>query len=237
MARLSVIIPTLDEATHLPLLLADLAAERPCERGEMEVVVVDGGSRDATVQVARLAGVAVYNVTAGRGRQLDLGARRSRGDWLCFLHADCRLPRGWGRAVAEQLVDDAEADRAWCFDLEVDGGGWSLRLLELAVAARTRLLQLPYGDQGLLLSRGLYERVGGFRPWPLMEDLDLVQRLRASTQVRCMGLPLRCDGRRWRRYGVCRTAWINHRLRHGWRRGLSPEELAMLYYENQSRVR
>ncbi|QEY31318.1 glycosyltransferase [Synechococcus sp. RSCCF101] len=236
MARLSVIIPALDEAPRLPLLLADLAAA-PLPGTDSEVIVVDGGSRDATPSIARLAGATVLASAPGRGLQLDLGARRSRGDWLWFLHADCRLPPGWAPAVAACLHGDAAQHRAWCFDLAVEGAGWSLRLLELAVGLRTRLLHRPYGDQGLLLPRAFYEEVGGFRPWPLMEDLDLVQRLGRSGRIASLGLPLLCDGRRWRRHGVWRAAWLNHRLRRRWRRGLPPDQLAGLYYGAPARLR
>jgi hypothetical protein len=117
---------------------------------------------------------------------------------------------------------------AWCFDLAVEDR--HLPLLELAVAWRTRLRQLPYGDQGLLLPRQLLEACGGVAPLPLMEDLDLVLRLRQQAAIRSLGLPLQVDGRRWRRHGVLGTAWRNAALRRAWRRGCSAEDLARRYY-------
>lgn len=229
MGPLAVVIPALEEAARLPLLLADLAAAPPGLLRER--LVVDGGSGDGTAAIARLAGATVIHSPAGRGRQLQGGVAASTAPWLLLLHADARLPLGWGEAVAAVLaVADAAGPQAWCFDLAVEGPGWTLRLLELAVAWRTRLRQLPYGDQGLLLPRSLLERCGGVPPLPLMEDLALVLRLRRLARIRSLGLPLRVDGRRWRRHGVLGCAWRNARLRRAWRRGCSGEELARRYY-------
>jgi rSAM/selenodomain-associated transferase 2 len=233
MARLSVVIPVLNEASHLPMLLADLACLDPLTAGlEAEVLVVDGGSRDGSATVAQLGGAAVAHSPPGRGLQLQHGAARARGGWLWFLHADCRLPPGWCAAVAAVVAGAGrQADTcAWCFDLAIEGQGSGLRCVEIGVRLRTRLLQRPYGDQGLLLSRALYERVGGFAGWPLMEDLEFVERLCRQARILPIGLPLRCSGRRWRQHGVLRTTWLNHRLRWRWRRGDPPELLARIYH-------
>jgi len=227
--QLAVVIPVRNEAQRLPLLLADLA--RAPAGLVAERLVVDGGSDDGSGTVARLAGATVLPGPANRGRQLQLGVAASTAPWLLLLHGDARLPRGWAAAVQRAL---AAPPAAWYFDLAVAGGGWPLRLLELAVGLRCRLRRLPYGDQGLLLPRALLQRAGGIRPLPLMEDLDLVQRLRPLAPLRSLGVPLRVDGRRWRRHGarlgVLRVAWRNARLRRAWRRGVGPEQLAALYY-------
>ena len=222
---LAVVIPALEEAGRLPLLLADLAAAPAGLVAER--VVVDGGSRDGSDRLARLAGARLIRSGPGRGRQLKCGVAASTAPWLLLLHADARLPPAWDQAVAAAM---ATATGAWCFDLAVEGSGLSLRLLELAVACRTRLRRLPYGDQGLLLPRSLLTACGGVAPLPLMEDLDLVLRLRRQAPLRCLGLPLQVDGRRWHRHGVLACAWRNAQLRRAWRRGTAEETLARLYY-------
>jgi rSAM/selenodomain-associated transferase 2 len=228
MTSLAVVIPAREEATRLPLLLADLAA---APAGLIhELLVVDGGSRDATPAAAALAGARVLQTAASRGGQLQLGVAASTAPWLLLLHADARLPRGWADAVCTAIATPQGAGAcAWCFDLAVAGPGWSLRLLELAVLCRTCLRQLPYGDQGLLLPRTLLERCGGIAPLPLMEDLELVLRLRRQARLQRLGLPLLVDGRRWRRLGVLGTAWRNAALRRAWRHGADPLELAGRY--------
>ena len=224
---LAVVIPSFNEAERLPRLLADLAAG-PADL-IAERVVVDGGSRDATPELARLGGAQVVHAPAGRGVQLQRGVAATTAPWLLLLHADCRLQRGWAMALRRAM---ASPEAAWAFDLVVEGPGLSLRLLEQAVRLRTQLRQLPYGDQGLLLSRTLLERAGGIPALPLMEDLLLIQRLQHLVPIRRLGCPLQVNGRRWRRHGVFGTAWRNAQLRHAWRRGSSAERLAQRYYAN-----
>jgi rSAM/selenodomain-associated transferase 2 len=222
---LAVVIPALNEAGRLPALLADLDQ---APRGLIsERVVVDGGSRDGTVQLARLGGAQVLRSAPGRGRQLQRGIAATTAPWLLLLHADARLCRTWPGVVQQAMHKPAAA---WAFDLAIDAGGLSLRLVELAVRLRSQLRQLPYGDQGLLLPRALLHQAGGMPELDLMEDLALIQRLQALTRIRRLAQPLRVDGRRWRQLGVVRTTWRNARLRRAWRCGASPAELAGLYY-------
>lgn len=231
--RVAVVIPALNEARRLPLLLADLAPARPLVGRPL---VVDGGSSDGTALLAQLAGARVIRSRPGRGEQLRCGAEAALeclgtgaagAGWLLFLHADARLVPGWRGALAGAL---ARPPAPWCFRLRIEGAGLGLRLVEAAVAVRSRWGHRPYGDQGLLIPADLYRRVGGYRPLPLMEDLDLVERLAAIAPVRCLPADLQVDGRRWRRLGVAGTAWRNHRLRRAWRRGVSAEQLAASYY-------
>jgi rSAM/selenodomain-associated transferase 2 len=228
MTALAVVIPTRQEASRLPLLLADLRAAPPGLISEL--VVVDGGSGDATATAAALAGAQVLHTAPSRGGQLRAGVAATTAPWLLLLHGDARLPQGWPCAVGAALAaPQGDGGCAWCFDLAVAGPGLPLRLLELAVFWRTRLRRLPYGDQGLLLPRALLERCGGIAPLPLMEDLELMLRLRRHARIHGLGLPLLVDGRRWRRLGVLGTAWRNAALRQAWRRGCDPAELAKRY--------
>ena len=223
LTSLSVVIPALNEARTLPLLLADLA-----RWGEpLPITVVDAGSADSTASVAKLAGATViHSAQRGRGQQLRLGTSQTQGAWLLVLHADSRLHPLWPQAVAEAMKTPHQA---WTFDFRVAGDRPMLRVLEAAVALRSRWLQRPYGDQGLLIHRQLLEHVGGYRPIPIMEDLDLAERLSAETQLRRLGLPLLTSDRRWTREGILRIAWRNACLRHRWKQGEDPERLAMTY--------
>lgn len=225
LAPLAVLIPALNEARRLPALLADLQQAPP---GLLrDTLVVDGGSGDGTATLAQLAGAQLLHSRRGRGSQLALAAARTDAPWLLVLHADARLPQGWAQAIQAAMAQPAAA---WSFNLAIAAPGLPLRLLELAVALRSRLGQCPYGDQGLLLPSQLYAAAGGFAPIPLMEDLDLVQRLRPLTRLRCLQRPLRVDGRRWRDHGVMAVAWRNWQLRRAWRRGASTADLAQRYY-------
>lgn len=223
-APLSVVIPVRDEARGLPPLLADLAAAPELVA---EVLVVDGGSGDGSASVARLAGARVLSAAPGRGGQLAQGIAASRCPWLLLLHGDGRLPGDWAASVASAIRQGE--GQAWAFRLAIDGAAPALRLVELAVSLRSRWRSLPYGDQGLLLSRRLYERAGGMAPLPLMEDLEFVLRLRRLAPIRLLPGAVRVSDRRWRRLGVWQTTLANARLRRAWRRGESPERLAERY--------
>ena len=227
MAGLSVVIPTLEEAWRLPLLLADLQRWP----GELEVVVCDGGSRDLTQRVAQLAGATVVSSpTPGRGSQLRVGVDHSRHAWVLVLHADSRLPGPWHRKVEEILTTPNAPSSAWHFAFQVDAGARPmLWLLQRMVNLRSRCLQRPYGDQGLLIHRQLYERVGGYRPLALMEDLDLVERLSQVGTVRGLNCALLTSTARWQQRSVLRQAWRNARLRWLWRQGRSTQQLLRIY--------
>lgn len=175
---ISVIIPTFDAEAHLPHALTALvpAAIKGVVR---EVIVADGGSRDATEAVADAAGAVWLTAERGRGSQLAAGANAARGDWLLFLHADTVLESGWeqeARAFIER-VERAGVAQAAAFRFCLDDFGFKPRLLEAIVGVRCLLFRLPYGDQGLLIPRRLYGALGGFRPLPLMEDVDIARRL------------------------------------------------------------
>jgi rSAM/selenodomain-associated transferase 2 len=224
---LSVVIVARNEAQRLPLLLSQLAAAPQLVR---EVWLVDGGSRDGTPLLARLAGARVLHSARGRGGQLAQGAGAAGAPWLLLLHADVRLPAGWVERLAAVIAADHSGAQAWYFQLAITARSPALRLVEWAVRLRSRWLQQPYGDQGLLLPMELYRAVGGIRPLPLMEDLDLVIRLGGRARLCSLGLALQVDGRRWQRRGVWRTTWSNLQLRRAWRRGVPAEQLARRYY-------
>ena len=182
---ISVIIPTLNAERTLALTLAALVPA-VVEGIVREAIVVDGGSADETRAIAEAAGTQLIAAPRGRGSQLEAGASQARGDWLLFLHADTVLEPGWAEE-AHSFMERVESGRrdqaAASFRFALDDDGLMPRLVERMVALRCLLLALPYGDQGLLISRNLYNRLGGFRPLPLMEDVDLVRRLKRRELV------------------------------------------------------
>ncbi|MGC2203432.1 MAG: TIGR04283 family arsenosugar biosynthesis glycosyltransferase, partial [Stellaceae bacterium] len=179
---LSVIIPTLNAADTLAEPLSALRTT-PIVR---EVIVVDGGSSDGTVALAEAGGAHVISTARGRGTQLAAGARAASGEWLLFLHADSRLAPGWEDRVSAFLTSSEARSRAGYFHFELDDPSPAARRLARIVAWRCRSLALPYGDQGLLIARGLYDAVGGFAPLPLMEDVDIARRL-GRRRLACIG--------------------------------------------------
>ncbi len=173
---LSVVIPTLDAAATLSATLAALEAAR--DGGlPREVLVVDGGSADATIEIAERWGARVLDAPANRGAQLAAGGAAAADDWLLFLHADTRLAPGWV-AVARAFMARPEArERAAVFRLALDDPDPRARRIERLASWRARALGLPYGDQGLLISRAFYQGLGGFRPLALMEDVEFMRRI------------------------------------------------------------
>jgi rSAM/selenodomain-associated transferase 2 len=176
MIRLSVVIPTLDAAAFLAASLEALA-EGGRDGLALETIVVDGGSRDGTAALAERLGARVIASAPGRGAQLARGGAAARGDWLLFLHADTRLEPGWSRAARAFIADPASRERAAAFRFALDDGSAAARRLERLVAWRCAALGLPYGDQGLLIAGDFYRALGGYRPLPLMEDVELMRRI------------------------------------------------------------
>jgi rSAM/selenodomain-associated transferase 2 len=167
---LTIIIPTQNAAAGLERCLSAL--------GEgVSVVIADGGSTDATAAIAARFGAAVISAPCGRGTQLRAGAQLVATDWLLFVHADTVLARGWRDAVAGHIQRADAAGTAAVFQFALDDPAPQARRLEKIVAWRTRVLGLPYGDQGLLIHRALYTSIGGFKAIPLMEDVDIIRRI------------------------------------------------------------
>lgn len=220
---LSVIVPALGESATLGALLDDLALLRVPH----EVIVVDGGSGDDTVAIAERRGAMVVHSRRGRGTQLRAGAEVALGPVLCFLHADVRLPAA-ARETLDALAERIGVD-AWAFRLQIDGRRWAYRLVEWSANARSSLLALPYGDQGLVIGRGLYDGVGGFADVPLMEDVLIARALRIVGGVGLLRAAIVVSPRRWERDGVLRRSIRNLWLLVRFFAGAPPTTLARAY--------
>jgi len=206
-APLSVVIPTRDAALSLP---ATFAAVEPARGLGLlrEIVVADGGSSDATAALAEAAGAMVVRAPHGRGLQLAAGATAARGEWLCFLHADTRLERGWCDAVARFISSPENRERAGYFAFRLDDDSAAARRLERMVAWRARAFGLPYGDQGLVIARRFYARLGGFPALPLMEDVALVRCI-GKRRLVAIGAAALTSAARYRRDGYVRRSLRN----------------------------
>jgi rSAM/selenodomain-associated transferase 2 len=216
---LSVVIPTLNAADWIGLCLVRV-------READEILVVDGGSTDGTPDIARRNGATVIASNRGRGRQLHAGAIAASGDWLLFLHADTLLEAGW-RDSADRHAE-RQRGRAACFRFALDAKEWQARVVEAGVALRIALGGMPYGDQGLLISRTLYDEVGGYRPLPAMEDVDLVRRLGPHGLEPLDPVAL-TSAERWRRDGWLRRSARNFLCLAAWRLGAPAGWIARVY--------
>jgi rSAM/selenodomain-associated transferase 2 len=182
---ISVVVPTFNAASTLGPTLAALVPA-VVDGIVQEAIIVDGGSTDETTMIAEAAGTHLIHAPRGRGSQLQAGAAAARGEWLLFLHADTMLEPGWAEEAEhfiQQVASGRREDAAAAFRFTLDEDGLKPRLMERLVGLRCLLFALPYGDQGLLISRRLYRELGGFRPMPLMEDVDFVRRLKRRERV------------------------------------------------------
>ena len=234
---ISVVIPTLNAARELAPALSALVPAT-VDGIVREVIIADGGSRDDTLEIAEASGAEIVPAPAGRGTQLRAGAARARFPWLLFLHADTVLEPGWHAAAAEHIaaiVRSHDTDRAAAFRFQLADRGALPRVLEAAVAFRSGLLRLPYGDQGLLVSRQLYDQVGGYRDIPVMEDVDIVRRL-GRRRLAVLPVSALTSARRYRQHGYIRRVLRNQTCLALYYAGVSPARIRRIYEIESERV-
>jgi rSAM/selenodomain-associated transferase 2 len=223
---LSIVIPALNEAAGIE---ATLQALQPLRLRGVELVLADGGSSDSTPTLAQPWVDAVVDAPRGRALQMNAGAARARASVLLFLHADTRLP-----PLADVLVLQAvqRSDKGACwgrFDVRIEGRPWMLRVVAVLMNLRSRASGIATGDQALFITRGAFERVGGFPEQPLMEDIEISRRLKRLGRPACLRARVCTSGRRWEQRGVWRTIVLMWRLRWRYWRGESPARLAEAY--------
>jgi rSAM/selenodomain-associated transferase 2 len=223
MMKLSIVMPVLDEAAEIEAALSALA---PYRRRGVEVIVVDGGSSDGTAERARSLADRVIAAPRGRSLQMNAGGAIAQGDLLLFLHADTQLPENVDGLVLDGL---ARSGRAWGrFDIRIDSGGL-LHVVAMMMNARSRLTGIVTGDQALFVARAAFDRVGGFPPIALMEDVVLSAKLKRVSRPLCLSARVTTSGRRWRRHGTLRTVLLMWRLRLHFFLGADPAKLARVY--------
>lgn len=223
LGRLSVVVPVLEAARHLPRCLTALRLASPGE-----VILADGGSTDGTAHIAEQEGVRLVQAPRGRGSQLAAGARAARGDWLLFVHADTRLGPRWPGAAARFIAETGEAWRAGWFRLGFDEDSQAAARVARLANWRSRRLGLPYGDQGLLMPRAFYRALGGYNLYPLMEDVDLVRRI-GRARLQELQATAWTSGQRYRRDGWVARPARNLSLLSLYFLGVPPNLLARLY--------
>lgn len=221
--NISVIIPVLNEEHYIARTVQ--AAASPDTR---EVIVVDGGSCDATISIAAASGAKVLSSSAGRATQMNAGAEAATGEILLFLHGDTLLPDNFSTQIIDIINRPATA--AGAFRFAVDLPGLPARVIEMSVNWRAKTWQLPYGDQAIFLKRHLFKEIGAYDPVPILEDVILIRKLKKRARIRITPGAVITSGRRWRKLGILRTTLINQKIMLGYLLfGLSPQHLKSWY--------
>ena len=226
MSKISFIIPTINEANNLPLLLSDLSVVQK----EGEIIIVDCGSEDKTIDIANIYGAKVFkSEERNRGLQLEIGAKNSKGDWLIFLHADTRLTHDWYGETNSFLEENMNS--IYYFKFKINDKKIIYRVLEILVNFRSQYFKQPYGDQGLIIHRSTYLKNNGFRKIPLMEDVDFLRRLNKKKDLKQLNLPIFISSRKWERTNIFLQALKNWNLRRRWLKGESIKSIYSDYYK------
>ncbi|AFZ12428.1 glycosyl transferase family 2 [Crinalium epipsammum PCC 9333] len=221
MERISIIIPVLNEENTIIQTLSNLE-----NASNIEIIVVDGGSKDETIAVAKSFGVQVISSGLGRATQMNMGATVATGDILLFLHADTRIPPNFDILIRQALTGNFIAG---AFELKIDANLRGIRLIEKMVNLRSHLFSLPYGDQAIFIRSKVFHEIGGFPNLPIMEDFVFIRQLKKMDKIKIIPQPVLTSGRRWQKLGVIKTTLINQLIIIGYFLGVSPNQLARWY--------
>ncbi len=224
---ISIIIPTFNESKNLPLLLSDLS-EINCIS---EILIIDSISTDKTKDIALLNGADFYKLNKkNRGLQLNLGAKKAKGKWLFFIHADSRLNPNWSKEI-ENIIN-CFSEIIYYFKFKVNNKKFRYRVLELLVNLRCRIFSNPYGDQGILINKFVFDRNGGYSDLPLMEDIDFIKKFKKKKNLKQLKGEILTSSRKWERINFIFQGIYNWYLRRKWQKGASLEEIYSQYYKN-----
>jgi rSAM/selenodomain-associated transferase 2 len=220
---ISIIIPVLNEAAVIKSTLSQLQ-----KHSGVEIIVVDGGSQDQTVTLAQQTGVKIITVVGkNRAAQMNAGADIAQGEILLFFHIDTQLPSDFTDLAIKTLEQPSTI--AGAFELAISGEDQALRWIETLVKLRSHLLSLPYGDQAIFIKKQTFAQIGGFADLPIMEDFELIQRLKRQGKIAIAPSQVTTSDRRWRKLGVWQTTLINQLMIAGYYLGISPTKLSQFY--------
>ena len=242
--QLSIVIPLLNEADNLPKLMGHLAHLAHLNPAPYQVILVDGGSTDNSVAIAKelieslidsspsviseqVIDWQIIESAAGRALQMNAGAELATGDVLLFLHADTQLPN---HAIAD--ITSAVRQAAWGrFDVRLDSSTWMLKVVSQMINWRSRLSGIATGDQAIFIKKPLFDQLGGYPQQPLMEDIELCKRLKGIGKPACLRSKVITSARRWQQYGTWRTIGLMWHLRFDYWRGVSADNIKQRYYK------
>ncbi len=227
MNKISIIIPTINEANNLPLLLSDLSIIKK----EGEILIIDCGSEDKTIDIGKIYGSKVFkSKERNRGLQLDIGAKNSKGEWLIFLHADTRLTHDWYTKIKSVLKKNK--NYIYHFKFRINDNKIIYRVLEILVNFRSQYYKKPYGDQGLIIHKSIYLQNNGFSRIPLMEDVDFLNRLKNKKDLKQLNSSIFTSSRKWEKTNIFLQALKNWNFRRRWLKGESAKTIHSDYYKN-----
>lgn len=218
---ISVVIPVLNEEAHLDNCINSLGSEAD------QIIVVDGGSRDASREIAYNRNCVILETSKSRALQMNFGAAHAKGDILLFVHADTQLPNGWSMQIRRSLSNPKNSGCAFRFS--IDQNTTQAKIIEFLTNIRAIFLHLPYGDQGIAIRTQDFYILDGFKEIPIMEDFDFVQRLGQIGTIDIIQAQAITSGRRWLKNGFIKTTLINQIMIAGYYFGYSPEDLAKFY--------
>ena len=226
MCKISIIIPTYNEANNLPLLLSDLSIIQK----EGEILIVDCCSKDKTIEIANIYGAKIYqSKEKNRGLQLNIGANNAKGEWFIFLHADSRLQPDWFTKTKSILINNESY--IYFFKFKINNKKIIYRFLELIVNLRSFFFKTPYGDQGLIIHKKNYYKNKGYSKIALMEDLDFITRLKKKNNLRLLNFPIYTSSRKWEKTNIFSQALKNWNFRRRWLKGESIKSIYNDYYK------
>ncbi len=221
--QFSIIIPTLNEAPTLSEFLTQLIQSID-SIDDVEIIISDGGSTDDTLMLAKQFPITLLNSRQGRATQMNFGARQAKGIWLIFLHADTFLPKNWQTLIAGSNCNWGR------FNVRLSGKHWLLRIIETMMNSRSCLTSIATGDQAIFFRKHFFHSIGNYPDIPLMEDIAISKKAKASSKLACIKVPVVTSSRRWQQKGIIRTILLMSLLRFAFWVGIKPNTLHRLYY-------